>query len=123
MSKIKSTGNRATEEKLVSILRGNKIRGWRRRAKIFGSPDFVFPSARVAVFVDGCFWHGCRMHGGIPKSNRSFWAQKIARNMVRDRKVRRVLRASGWIIVRIWQHELRQSGRVASKIIRALGGA
>jgi len=71
-----------------------------------GKPDFVFPDQRLAVFVDGCFWHGCPLHGTNPATNREFWSEKITRNRQRDREVNRALRALGWRILRIWEHEL-----------------
>lgn len=120
MSKVKSRGNKATELRLIEIFREFKISGWRRRAKVFGNPDFVFHSARVAVFVDGCFWHCCPIHGGIPATNRKFWAAKLDRNKNRDKVVKQKLRAAGWRILRIWQHELSQPSRVARRVNGAL---
>jgi DNA mismatch endonuclease (patch repair protein) len=67
--------------------------------------DVVFSSARVAVFVHGCFWHGCRWHGSRPKTNVEFWAKKIERNRERDRETRRLLRRSGWLVVTYWEHQ------------------
>jgi DNA mismatch endonuclease, patch repair protein len=116
MGRVKSQGNRATELSLVSISRDHKITGWRRRAKVFGSPDFVFRRARLAVFVDGCFWHGCPAHGSIPVNNREFWAAKLERNLRRDRIVIGTLSGKGWRILRIWQHELRNSEQVAQQV-------
>src|SRR5471030_2566701 len=84
MAKIKSNENSSTELRLIWVLKESKIRGWRRRSKIFGSPDFVFSNERLALFVDGCFWHCCPLHGTLPASNRSFWAQKLERNRKRD---------------------------------------
>ena len=69
-------------------------------------PDFVFPKLRIAVFVDGCFWHGCPQHATRPKQNAEFWSQKIAANQARDRLVTRRLRAAGWRVLRLWEHEL-----------------
>lgn len=109
MSCIKGHDNKATEGRLIGLLRKHAITGWRRRAKVFGRPDFVFYNLRVAIFIDGCFWHGCPEHGSIPASNVSFWQRKIARNQFRDRTVNRLLRRSGWRVVRIWQHELRRA--------------
>jgi DNA mismatch endonuclease (patch repair protein) len=120
MSRVKHTGNHATELRLIRIFRDFKMRGWRRRAAIFGNPDFAFPSARLAVFVDGCFWHGCPLHGSFPKPNKQFWANKLNRNKMRDSKVRRVLNGGGWSVLRIWQHELRHPERVARRVCRAL---
>jgi DNA mismatch endonuclease (patch repair protein) len=64
----------------------------------------VFPGKQVAVFVDGCFWHGCPEHGNTPRKNVSYWSAKLARNRVRDRRIDAGLRASGWSVVRIWEH-------------------
>jgi DNA mismatch endonuclease, patch repair protein len=72
-----------------------------------GTPDLVFRKLRVAIFVDGCFWHGCRLHGTMPKTNTAFWKAKIIRNQKRDRKVDRSLRELGWIVVRVWEHQLK----------------
>jgi DNA mismatch endonuclease (patch repair protein) len=69
-------------------------------------PDFVFPKLRLAVFVDGCFWHGCPRHGNQPANHRAFWRRKLAANVARDRRVNRALRAAGWRVLRIWEHEL-----------------
>lgn len=67
-------------------------------------PDIVFPAAKIAVFVDGCFWHGCKKHGTMPKSNKSYWAAKIGRNVARDRKNDVLLKEAGWRVIRIWEH-------------------
>ena len=67
--------------------------------------DIVFRSKRVAVFVDGCFWHGCTRHGTWPKSNRDWWRQKIRANVDRDRRAERQLLEAGWQVVRIWEHD------------------
>jgi DNA mismatch endonuclease (patch repair protein) len=122
MGRIKSRGNHATELRLITIFRNHKITGWRRRAKVFGSPDFVFPRARLAVFVDGCFWHGCPAHRSIPVNNREFWAAKLERNLRRDQVVGETLSSNGWRILRIWQHELRNSEQVAQQVKDALLG-
>lgn len=68
-------------------------------------PDLVFPKAKVAVFVDGCFWHGCPAHGVQPQTNSTYWAAKISRNKERDVNVDRNLTVLGWQVVRIWEHE------------------
>lgn len=67
--------------------------------------DMVFPRARVAVFIDGCFWHGCVEHYRAPASNTSYWAAKVVRNRARDQSVDETLTASGWKVIRIWEHE------------------
>ena len=108
MSLIRSRGNTATELRLVAVFRRHRITGWRRGSKLVGKPDFVFPKLKLAVFVDGCFWHGCPKHGTKPRQNAQFWREKIARNRARDRLVNRTLRALGWRVLRIWEHELRR---------------
>lgn len=73
--------------------------GVRRRA------DVLFGAARLAVFVDGCFWHGCPEHYVAPKKNAEFWRDKIAGNKVRDSETDKLLRSGGWRVVRVWEHE------------------
>jgi len=116
MAAIRSTGNRATELKLATILRAHRITGWRRDQPLAGKPDFVFRRERLAVFVDGCFWHGCRWHLRMPKDNRAYWSPKIARNMRRDREINRQLRKAGWRTLRVWEHALKSSHSVAQRI-------
>lgn len=112
MAQVKSSGNRSTETELLAVLRENKITGWRRNYALFGKPDFVFPKARVAVFVDGCFWHGHPLKCRIPQANRAYWEQKIARNSARDRHVTRTLQEKGWKVVRIWEDSVRKPSTV-----------
>lgn len=107
MSQVRSKGNRATEGKLASLFRQNGIKGWRRNYRLFGSPDFVFPKKRIAIFVDGEFWHGHPTLGQIPETNTEFWANKIEKNRARDLLVNQTLKEKGWTVVRIWQHELK----------------
>ena len=108
MSHIKGSNNRSTEEKLIAIFRTYKIKGWRRKYKIFGKPDFVFHKQKVAVFVDGCFWHGHDCRNTRPKQNKEFWQNKISRNMVRGEEVTKHLQKLGWNVLRIWECELKQ---------------
>jgi DNA mismatch endonuclease (patch repair protein) len=167
MARIRSRGNRDTEVALARLLRGNGITGWRRQQKLkiegrkrragTARPskvgiDFLFPKRRVAVFVDGCFWHGCPKHSpparwlrksSMPsrrslrlcgstdlRTGKAFWREKLAANKARDRFVNRQLRRQGWRVVRIWEHELgrRAKGqegsgeRVMEKIRQAVGG-
>jgi DNA mismatch endonuclease (patch repair protein) len=106
MRSIRGHGNKGTELKLITIFRAASIKGWRRGSKLPGKPDFVFPSLKTAIFVDGCFWHGCPKHGNSPKTKTSYWLAKITGNKARDRRVNRLLRAKGWAVVRVWEHEL-----------------
>jgi DNA mismatch endonuclease (patch repair protein) len=122
MRAVRSRGNRVTELVLVRMLRQHKITGWRRHAGLAGNPDFVFRKQKLAVFVDGCFWHGCAKHCRMPKGNSSYWNPKIASNRIRDRQVNRMLRRTGWQVLRIWEHELaqRKQDRCMARIMRAL---
>lgn len=121
MSRVRGKGNRSTELAMVSLFRRHRITGWRRHARVFGSPDFVFPKCRLAVFVDGCFWHCCPTHATQPASNRAFWRRKLAQNKARDRLVTRKLKQDGWSVIRVWQHELKMDrpeciGRILSAV-------
>lgn len=121
MSRIRGRGNKDTELALMRLLRHHRILGWRRCHIAFGKPDFVFPTAKVAVFVDGCFWHGCPKHSNMPASNRPFWQKKMAANKARDRLVNRTLRKQGWRVVRIWEHDLaRHPARCIRRVRTAL---
>ncbi len=122
MARIRSSGNRDTELALIKMFRANRFTGWRRRQALFGKPDFVFRPRKVAVFVDGCFWHGCPRHCRMPTGNRRFWQQKLARNQARDRLVTRTLRQRGWRVLRIWEHELtrKNTARLVRRLARFL---
>ncbi|WP_404995886.1 very short patch repair endonuclease [Burkholderia cepacia] len=109
MRLIRSHGNKTTEETLISIFREQHLSGWRRRQPLFGKPDFVFRKARVCVFVDGCFWHGCPKCSRLPSSNVEYWSTKIERNKTRDRLVSKSLKHDGWRVLRIWEHELKKT--------------
>jgi DNA mismatch endonuclease (patch repair protein) len=93
------------------------VAGLRREA------DLVFPRARLCVFVDGCFWHGCPAHGTLPATNRWYWVPKIRRNRARDADTDRLLRAAGWRPLRVWEHEdpARAAARVVAAMRRLLG--
>jgi DNA mismatch endonuclease (patch repair protein) len=119
MSRIRGRGNKDTEIALARLLRQNKITGWRRHLPIFGKPDFAFPKQKLAVFVDGCFWHACPRHSNMPASNRAFWIKKLAANKSRDRRVNLALRKAGWRVVRIWEHDLAKRGGACVRKIQA----
>ena len=120
MSLIRSHGNKDTELRLSAIFRVFKISGWRRKQKVFGKPDFVFHTPHLAVFVDGCFWHGCPRCYVRPKSNRKFWDAKINGNRKRDKRVNRELRKAEWQVIRIWEHQLRHPEKVAKKVLKLM---
>lgn len=89
------------------MLRRTGLSGWRRHARLLGRPDFSWPRERVAVFVDGCFWHGHDCGRNVtPKTNAEAWREKLEGNRARDRKVARVLRRKGWKVIRVWECEL-----------------
>jgi len=86
-----------------------------------GTPDIAFRRQRVALFVDGCFWHGCPLHGSMPTRNRIFWRSKIARNRRRDKEVDRALEGLGWRVLRFWEHDLKVNlGRVVCRVVSVL---
>jgi DNA mismatch endonuclease (patch repair protein) len=107
MKAVRGTRNRTTELRFRAALMREGIRGWRVRPPgLPGSPDFVFPQLRLAVFVDGCFWHGCPRCGHVPRTNSAFWRAKIARNRQRDRLSATRLRRAGFAVERFWEHDL-----------------
>jgi DNA mismatch endonuclease, patch repair protein len=125
MSTIRSRGNKDTELVLARLLRRYGITGWRRHQEVVGKPDFIFRKVRLAVFVDGCFWHGCPKHSHWPETNRGFWREKFSRNKTRDRLVVRTLHSRGWRVLRIWEHELarKKEKRLVWRIQKAIGSA
>lgn len=107
MARVRSIANETTEGRLASLLRRNKISGWRRHLRLPGKPDFAWPEARLAVFVDGCFWHGHNCGRNVtPKTNAQAWREKMLRNKARDRRANRRLRKLGWKVIRIWECQL-----------------
>jgi len=122
MAKVRGRGNLTTEEALAKVFRAEGWTGWRRQRPISGRaedgrfrvrPDFIFAARRLAVFVDGCFWHGCPRHGTRPRGNAGFWRAKFRRNQERDRRNSRHLRRAGWKVLRLWEHELKPKARTA----------
>jgi DNA mismatch endonuclease (patch repair protein) len=112
MRSVKSSGNKSTELKLIKIFKENGVKGWRRHYPIKGRPDFVFLAQKIAVFVDGCFWHGHDCRNTRPQNNAEYWKKKIAKNKARDASVEAHLGSRGWQVVRIWECELKN---IASK--------
>ncbi|WP_092703545.1 very short patch repair endonuclease [Rhodanobacter glycinis] len=135
MSHIKGRGNQRTEIAFMRLLRQQKITGWRRHKPVTlvitprphtrgrrqsVRPDFVFSALRLAVFIDGCFWHGCPRHGVQPTSNELFWRDKIQGNAKRDRRVARALRRQGWSVLRVWEHEMHAGDKVIARLQRSM---
>ena len=117
MASIRGRHNRTTELRLKMVFVRAGICGWQLHAEhLPGKPDFYFPGRRVAVFVDGCFWHSCPKCGHVPKTRSTFWAAKLARNRQRDRATTKKLRAQGIKVLRVWEHCLKNWA--ASKELR-----
>lgn len=111
--------DKATRSRIMSSIKGSSTKmelaarptleamGFKYHPKgVFGNPDFAHMGLLVAVFLDGCFWHGCPKHYRPPKDNSSFWADKVAKNAARDRAVNELLEGSGWRIIRVWEHDM-----------------
>lgn len=115
MRRIKSKRNKSTELKLIQIFKEYGIKGWRRNYPLQGKPDFVFPKLKIAIFADGCFWHGHDCRNTKPKTNAEYWKKKQERNRHNDRKVTDSLTEKGWTVIRIWECELK-NGSFKDKI-------
>jgi DNA mismatch endonuclease, patch repair protein len=123
MTSIRSKGNATTEGAFLRLLRNAKISGWRRHLNLPGKPDFVFRSRRLAIFIDGCFWHGCPRCYRLPEDNRPYWKAKVLSNRLRDRRRTRELRLLDWRVLRVWEHSLKSPvgrERILSKLRRVL---
>ena len=108
MSAVRGKGNASTERRFRLALVRAGIGGWKLHLKeIAGCPDFFFAHPELAVFTDGCFWHGCPKCGHLPSSNSGFWRAKIERNRLRDMEITEKLRVDGIEVLRFWEHELR----------------
>ena len=120
MSAIRGKNNRSTEVKLKMALIRGRFSGFKLHAnELPGTPDFYFEKDKLALFVDGCYWHGCPKCGHIPKTRSEFWEAKINRTKQRDRKKRTELKKLGVSVLRIWEHELKDRQliiKVLSKI-------
>jgi DNA mismatch endonuclease (patch repair protein) len=106
--KAKNTG---LERTVASMLAGMGLPGWRKHVRTLpGNPDIVFENHRLALFVDGCFWHGCTVcNRPLPKTNPEYWTRKIENNVRRAAKAKEELEQAGWVVLRIWEHELKDS--------------
>ncbi len=121
MAAVRGWGNQTTEWRLRARLVSSGISGWRVNvSNVPGKPDFVFDRIGLAVFVDGCFWHGCQRCRNIPAANRMFWTRKITTNKNRDRQVTRLLKGLGWRVIRLWEHELRRAPETCLSKIRVV---
>jgi DNA mismatch endonuclease, patch repair protein len=122
MAAVKGKSNLSTEVVLRLALVRAGMSGWRLHARdIVGKPDFYFDEARVAVFVDGCFWHGCVRCGHVPKTRSKFWRAKFDRNKARDIRTNRTLRADGIHVIRLWEHALKGPAALSRAVSRVYG--
>ena len=119
MSKVKSR-NTSPELKLRKALFKEGLRGYRVNPKLPGSPDIVFTKLKIAIFVDGCFWHGCPKCYSLPKENVEYWREKLDKNRKRDVKVNQLLVEEGWEVIRFWEHEITKNLDEVIKTISSL---
>ena len=108
MRSIRSKGTKI-ENEFARILRMSKLKFKRNEKLLYGKPDFVFKNTKLAVFVDSCFWHGCPYHCRMPKSNESYWNEKIKRNKARDKQIVTWYKKHKWRILRFWEHSLNKN--------------
>lgn len=106
MKKVRSKGNKSTEIKLIELFHQLQITGWRRNYQVKGHPDFVFLEKRIAIFVDGCFWHGHDCRNTRPTDNQEYWQKKRARNIKHDEEITQYFENRGWKVIRVWECEL-----------------
>jgi DNA mismatch endonuclease (patch repair protein) len=122
MRKVKSSRNKSTELELIKFFKEKNITGWRRNYKIKGKPDFVFPKLRIAIFCDGCFWHGHNCRNTKPAQNKDYWEKKISRNKQRDKEITEYLSKLNWKVIRIWECEIK-SGEYKPTLLDELNSA
>ena len=118
MKKVRSKGNKSTELSLISIFKFHSIKGWRRNYKLIGNPDFVIPKFKIAIFADGCFWHGHNCRNTKPSDNAKYWQKKIKKNRKRDRIVTSTLKDKYWIVIRIWECEISKGAKKKINLIK-----
>lgn len=123
MQAVKGKGTRL-EKRLWSMLAGMRLNGWKKNpGTITGKPDIVFPSQQIAVFIDGCFWHGCpHCQRKLPVTNREYWEKKIERNIALAQINNKQLEQEGWTVIRIWEHEMADTAKIRKRIRNALEG-
>jgi len=119
MSQIRGKNTRP-EVKLRKLLWSEGVRGYRIHYNLPGKPDIVFTKKKIAIFMDGCFWHKCPVCFQEPETRKEFWMKKIQSNIDRDKKVDKQLKDDGWTVIRIWEHEIKKEPENAVKKIIAL---
>lgn len=112
------------ENQIITDLWRNGLRFRRNVKDLKGKPDIAIKKYRVVVFIDSCFWHGCKSHCRMPKSNVDYWQNKIKRNKKRDRKINKFYNDENWRILRIWEHQVKDDSEgVVDKIIEFVTNA
>ena len=117
MQKVKSKGNKSTEHKLIEIFKHQDITGWKRNYPVIGKPDFVFLDKRIAIFTDGCFWHGHNCRNITPKQNQTYWDKKRQRNIQRDKNITQYFENRGWAVLRFWECEIKKGNLDLTSLI------
>ena len=117
MSRIRGKDTKP-EVRLRKHLWSKGVRGYRVSYKLAGKPDIAFPKYRVAVFVDGCYWHKCPQCFQRPETNKEFWEMKLDRNVERDQEVNSTLQSDGWTVLRFWEHRVRKDVSSCSREIK-----
>ncbi len=121
MSAVRGKGNKTTEVKFRMALVRAGLQGWKLHARqLPGNPDFYFPDSKLAVFIDGCFWHGCPRHGHVPTTNPEYWKAKIRINRQRDRHKKKELAKLGITTLRMWEHALLKPDNAVRRVKAAL---
>ena len=120
MSRIRGK-NTGPEIKLRKLLWTQGVRGYRIHYRLLGKPDIIFTKKKIAIFIDGCFWHKCPVCFQEPETRKEFWMKKIGSNVERDLKNTRQLQEEGWTVLRFWEHEIRKTpDEVIEKILQFL---
>ncbi len=114
MSRVLAKGNKTTELALISWFKIFGIINWQRSYPVKGHPDFVFRKQRIAIFVDGCFWHGHNCRNTRPRDNGEYWRNKRERNIQHDKEITALFEARGWKVIRIWECELKKKNLPAT---------
>ena len=115
----KPKGNKSTELKLIQLFKQLGLKGWRRNYKTAGAiPDFVFLKKRIAIFADGCFWHGHNCRNLTPKQNSEYWQKKIENNRIRDKQINERLERKGWKVIRVWECEIKEKNKEKLKLLK-----
>ncbi len=119
MSAVKSKET-LLEKKMRRALSKHGLR-YRKNVKyLTGKPDVAFIGKKIVVFIDSCFWHGCKKHFRMPKTNINYWKTKIEKNKKRDKEVNKIYKKNGWVVLRVWEHDLQNPDKIAANIIKMI---